>query len=223
MGLAKSYLVLYNFVHTAGWGFILYKLAHHYATHQPYSTVWADVGPAVILFQYAAALEIVHSLIGIVRTPVTTTLVQVFSRVALVAITSHVPEAQRHWVLSLMLFSWAITEVIRYPFYALSQLGAVPYILGWLRYSLFIVLYPSGVTGELGTILVSLDYVKKTNLFGISMPNEINFAFNFYYALLVAIPVYFVGLPWLYSHMLRQRKKFVSGDAAPAKVATKKA
>jgi len=212
MSLVKTYLVLYNFAQTIGWSFILYKLVHHYLTNQPQDKLWQEVGPAVTLFQSAAILEIIHSITGLVRTPAATTFIQVFSRVALVVICAFVPDAQRHWIVSLMLFSWSITEVIRYSFYALSQLDSVPYPLGWLRYTLFIILYPSGVAGEIGTILASLDHVKKTDLFSILMPNAHNFAFSFYYALLAALPVYAVGLPYLYSYMLGQRKRFIYGD-----------
>jgi very-long-chain (3R)-3-hydroxyacyl-CoA dehydratase len=41
---------------------------------------------------------------------------------------------------------WCIAEFVRYPFYQFKGLQAY---LGHLRYNLFIVLYPVGVTGEL--------------------------------------------------------------------------
>ena len=47
------------------------------------------------------------------------------------------------------MFSWAITEIVRYSFYALTLINAVPYALKYLRYSLFLVLYPTGISSEL--------------------------------------------------------------------------
>jgi hypothetical protein len=43
-----------------------------------------------------------------------------------------------------MLFAWCITEVVRYGYFALKQVGVESRALTWLRYSLFIVLYPIG-------------------------------------------------------------------------------
>ena len=79
--------------------------------------------------------------------------------------------------------SWGLVEVPRYLFYALNLLNAVPYPLFWLRYrfakhlcfiifslwnliykfefffnSLFAVLYPTGITGELGTMYHAFNF-----------------------------------------------------------------
>jgi very-long-chain (3R)-3-hydroxyacyl-CoA dehydratase len=52
-----------------------------------------------------------------------------------------------------MVFSWSFTEVIRYGFFALNSiLKESPFIIGIIRYSTFIVLYPTGVLGESLTI-----------------------------------------------------------------------
>ena len=37
----------------------------------------------------------------------------------------------------------------RYSLYAIQLVGTPPYLLTWLRYSFFIVAYPTGVAGEL--------------------------------------------------------------------------
>ena len=54
-----------------------------------------------------------------------------------------------------MILSWATVEVPRYLFYVATIVVSstpqkkTPYLLFWLRYSLFAVLYPTGITGEL--------------------------------------------------------------------------
>jgi len=181
--------------------YILFSIVYHFAEHEHYGDLWVTIAPAVQIFQGLAALEIFHSLLGIVKTPVATTLVQVFSRVALVFITTIVPDTPKHWAVTLMVTSWAITEVVRYLYYALNQNGKAPYWLGWLRYTLFLVLYPSGVSGEVGTIIVSLDYVKSSGWILL------------YYALIASFPAYLIGFPWLFYHMLGQRKRFLSGSS----------
>ncbi|KAF2076712.1 hypothetical protein CYY_001969 [Polysphondylium violaceum] len=213
MKISTLYLVFYNFVQCIGWSYILYLLSLHLITEKSPVGVWDKLGQYVILFQGAAVLEIIHSMVGLVKTPWVTTFIQVFSRVACVFLAYHVPATQNHFFLSLMLMAWSITEVIRYSFYGLSLLNACPYFIGWLRYTTFIILYPSGVAGETGTIYTSLPFVKETGLFSLSLPNSINFAFNFYYALIFSFVFYAVGLPYLYTYMLGQRKRFISGGS----------
>lgn len=60
------------------------------------------------------------------------------------------PPSQVQMGFALMVASWSLVEVPRYAFYIVKLLGgdeAMPYWLKWLRYSLFIVLYPTGITG----------------------------------------------------------------------------
>lgn len=47
-----------------------------------------------------------------------------------------------------MVLSWALTEVVRYTFYATSLVGWEPAPLVWARYSTFFVLYPTGAGSE---------------------------------------------------------------------------
>ncbi len=47
-----------------------------------------------------------------------------------------------------MVLSWALTEVIRYTFYAASLVGWGFAPLLWARYSTFFVLYPTGAGSE---------------------------------------------------------------------------
>ncbi|KAM9982330.1 hypothetical protein ACTFIZ_006852 [Dictyostelium cf. discoideum] len=210
VSIKNLYLVLYNVIQTIGWSFILFKLSTHLFETQSPVGVWEKVGVLVSIFQYAAVLEIVHSVFGLVKTSAVTTFIQVFSRVACVFLAENVPTTQNHFFLSLMLMSWSITEVIRYSFYALSILKIDSYILGWLRYTTFIILYPTGVTGETGTIWTSLEFVKKTKFMTLAMPNSLNFAFDFHNILICSLGFYVVGLPYLYTYMLGQRKKFIA-------------
>jgi very-long-chain (3R)-3-hydroxyacyl-CoA dehydratase len=47
-----------------------------------------------------------------------------------------------------MILAWSLSEIIRYPFYALNLLGYNPYPLLWVRYSAFYVLYIIGASSE---------------------------------------------------------------------------
>ena len=108
-------------------------------------------------------MEILHSAVGLVRSPLFTTMMQVGSRLVLVwGATAWAPACQNHWSLFLMASSWALVEVPRYTFYAVNlYMKTVPYPLFFLRYSLFMVLYPTGITGEVLQMTESLGYWKE--------------------------------------------------------------
>lgn len=58
---------------------------------------------------------------------------------------------------TLMVSAWALSEPFRYLFYIVSAYTKVPpYWLSWVRYSLFIVLYPAGITGAFPLWLAQL-------------------------------------------------------------------
>jgi very-long-chain (3R)-3-hydroxyacyl-CoA dehydratase len=57
-------------------------------------------------------------------------------------------QAQRSPFYASMVLSWALTEVIRYTFYAASIVGWEFAPLLWARYSTFFVLYPIGASSE---------------------------------------------------------------------------
>lgn len=60
-----------------------------------------------------------------------------------------------------MVISWSITEIVRYLNYAFGLLGQKPYILLWLRYTLFFILYPTGAGSEFVLAYTALDLFKK--------------------------------------------------------------
>jgi very-long-chain (3R)-3-hydroxyacyl-CoA dehydratase len=82
-----------------------------------------------------------------------------------------------------------LTEIVRYAYYATSLLKSTPPVLTWLRYSMFLVLYPVGVASELALIW-NADW----------MP---------FRWLIVA--AYAPGFYMLYGYMLKQRGKILSG------------
>jgi hypothetical protein len=89
----------------------------------------------------------------------------VFSRVwALWAVMNIAPPAQTSIFFTMACTSWATVEVPRYLFYALNLLDSVPYPIFWLRYSLFAVLYPTGITGELGCMYYAGLYLYETKV-----------------------------------------------------------
>lgn len=180
--------------------------------HGGVDEVYREVEWTLKIFQTAAILEVLHCAIGLVPSSVVLTAFQVASRVFLTWGVAHsVTGVQSNLGITLFLFAWTITEIIRYSLYALSILGIVPYLLQWCRYTFFIVLYPIGVTGELMTIYYALPYVRKANLYTVTLPNFYNISFNYYYTLHVIMASYLFIFPQLYCHMLAQRRKIIGG------------
>ena len=107
---------------------------------------WSVLAPV----QSLAALEVVHVLLRLVRSPLPTTLMQVSSRLILVwAIVARFSTTHASPIYTTMVLAWSLTEVPRYTYYALGLLRLQPPAwLTWLRYSTFYVLYPLGAGSE---------------------------------------------------------------------------
>ncbi|RMC18732.1 hypothetical protein DUI87_04628 [Hirundo rustica rustica] len=102
-------------------------------------------------------------------------------------------EVQTEDSVLLFVVAWTITEIIRYSFYTFSLLNHLPYLIKWARYTLFIVLYPMGVSGELLTIYAALPFVRQSGLYSISLPNKYNFSFD-YYTFLILVMISYIPI-----------------------------
>uniref|UniRef100_A0A6N2LD53 Very-long-chain (3R)-3-hydroxyacyl-CoA dehydratase n=1 Tax=Salix viminalis TaxID=40686 RepID=A0A6N2LD53_SALVM len=83
---------------------------------------------------------------------------------------------------------------IRYSFFGMKEvLGFAPSWLMWLRYSTFLLLYPTGISSEVGLIYFALPYIKESDKYCIRMPNKWNFSFDNFYAAILALGIYIPG------------------------------
>lgn len=216
--VTKAYLIAYNGLQTVGWSYLLFQLANYYLLGHKEQPLYEYVKWTVIIFQNAAVLEVIHAATGIVPSNPVITAFQVASRVMVVCGVLMPTLAARLTIgLPLALLAWSVTEVIRYGNYTLSLIDMVPYFIKWLRYTTFIALYPIGVTGELLCIYAAQQEVSKTKLWTISLPNTLNFAFNYQYFLIFVMLLYIPLFPQMYLHMFSQRKKVLGRPAGPAK------
>uniref|UniRef100_A0A804QKE1 Very-long-chain (3R)-3-hydroxyacyl-CoA dehydratase n=1 Tax=Zea mays TaxID=4577 RepID=A0A804QKE1_MAIZE len=130
----RLYLSVYNWVSFFGWLQVLYHvtLALLGSGHQ---AVYAAVKLPLLFSQTAALAEILHSITGLVRSPISATLPQVGARIFVTwCIVWSFPETQSHVLVTSLVLSWSITEVIRYPFFGLREaFGITPSWLLWLR------------------------------------------------------------------------------------------
>lgn len=204
----------------AGWALLLTK-ATLYALnmkrwdgHVP--GLYDNIRLSMLVFQTAALLEVLHSALGLVSSGVMTTLMQVYSRVFIVwAIVEGVSGASENIGLLLVCFAWGITEVVRYSYYFCALLDSIPYFLQWCRYTFFFVLYPLGVLGEMLLYFASLPVIRARHQWSLSLPNNANISFSFYYFLIFTMLLYIPLFPQLYGHMIRQRRKVIGGQRSP--------
>ncbi|CEP12671.1 hypothetical protein [Parasitella parasitica] len=196
--LLKTYLVAYNFTSLTGWAYVLFLALAQIVSTGSYKDVFEATWPVLIVVQSTALFEIVHAFFGWVRTPIMTTIMQVFSRIFLIwAVNFPFPQIHCHWSYTTMVVSWSIAEVVRYSYYATNLVSAVPGFITWARYTFFLILYPTGISSELIMIYQSLPHVKAA------------WGELYYYAYIAVILLYGPGSPVMYNHMRIQRNRYL--------------
>ena len=86
------------------------------------------------IFQLASAAEIVHAALGLVGGSPATAAMQWAGRSnVLFGVVAAVPQVQASAAVGAMLLAWALSEVVRYPWYAATTAGICPPWLTWLR------------------------------------------------------------------------------------------
>jgi hypothetical protein len=212
------YLVAYNIACCAGWATVLASAIQTLINGDSLASIYDAPGlPSMLTYvQTAALLEIVHAAIGFVRSPVFVTTLQVGSRIAALFALVNSPSAAHQFGAGLMILSWASVEVPRYAFYVAALITGdatkkTPYPLFWLRYSLFAVLYPTGITGELTVFLAAA----KDDAF-LTYLGEGNTSLMYYF--IMSFPVIYApgALPMIMNMAANRKKAFKKRFAKPA-------
>lgn len=174
---------------------LTHQVHHHEITRFPSALLVTAV------YKSQAKYDLSSPIIGIVRAPLFTTLMQVASRFLLVwGIAFNFPiHTSRSPAYSTMLLAWSITEIIRYSYFAVNLTrGKVPGFMTWLRYNTFFVLYPLGISSECWLIYRA-----------IGPASSLNKAWE--WVLKLILFVYVPGAYVLYTHMMAQRRKVLRG------------
>ena len=230
MALVRSYLIAYNVASLLAWSYFVYRVAAHVSTvvalggleavPAAAASLHSEVGTLLAGLLVAATLEVAHAALGLVRSPVAVTALQVCARlIVLFGATRLTPDAWQDWGFVLMSASWGLAEVPRYAFYVAKLLGVVPAPLTWLRYSLFLALYPFGILGEMREIIAALPFVRATHFASLALPNSANAVFSYEAFMYVLLALYIPGSPTMISYMWVQRCKELSSVSSKGKVA----
>ncbi|ETV73476.1 hypothetical protein H257_11605 [Aphanomyces astaci] len=207
--IKTAYLAGYNVVSAVGWAYILWHLCSLLYDDADVvlssAKLWSRIAIPLEYLQTMALLEVVHALVGVVRSPVGSALMQVSSRLfVLWVVLVLCPSSRYHWGFLLTIGSWSMVEVPRYAFYALSVIGWVPDWLFFLRYHLYLILYITGLVGELTCMVNALPFLS-TGIYSIELPNKHNIAISLHAVVCGMLVLYVVCCPIMYKHMTTQR------------------
>ncbi|KAL9086476.1 MAG: hypothetical protein Q9165_007092 [Trypethelium subeluteriae] len=205
--LKSRYLILYNFISAVLWLTVLGRTTL-LVPLVGYANIHGGVGNFARWTQTLAIMEILHSATGLVRAPLSTTALQVASRLLLIQliVPTFPHTTTQSPAYASMLVAWSSSEVVRYSYFAWA-LGAgsprfVPSALAWLRYNLFFVLYPLGIGSECWLVYQSTAPAGRLGGgWGRWVPR----------GLWAVLAVYVPGSYVLYTHMMRQRRKVMKG------------
>ncbi|KAF5396935.1 Very-long-chain (3R)-3-hydroxyacyl-CoA dehydratase [Paragonimus heterotremus] len=145
------YLLLFNMLQFAGFLCVCGMLVRFLLTggDTAKNDWYGMVIDRLVLVQLIAFLEPLHVLLRWVRGGLLASLFQVLGR-ALVLFLIILPHESLHSETTVfwLFFVWSAVELVRYPFYILSLLGFRNGLLTYLRYTVWIPLYPIGFICE---------------------------------------------------------------------------
>ncbi|OWF54104.1 very-long-chain (3R)-3-hydroxyacyl-CoA dehydratase-like [Mizuhopecten yessoensis] len=204
------YLFVYNLVQYVGFTYIFAALTYHIFKDMNFAfTNTLEISGTQMLFvQTAAVLEIVHPLLGWVKSSPVPAFMQVMGRNFLLFIVlGQEPRLHDKSIVFILFMVWSAIEVVRYPFYMLSVLGKKNTFITWCRYTAWIPLYPLGFISEALIILMAIPYYEDSERFSVFLPNSYNFSFYFPWFLKLYLGIFIPAGYFLMNSMFQQRQK----------------
>lgn len=210
VSLKSGFLFMYNLVQFLGFSWIFFNMTVRlliFGQDSLYDTFHA-ISDVMFFCQILAAVEVLNAAFGVVRTGVIPTLIQVVGRnFILFIIFGSLEEMHQQPVVFFVFYLWSSIEIFRYPFYMLGCFNTEWKTLTWLRYTVWIPLYPLGVIAEAVAVIQSIPIFDKTKLLSISLPKAIGTSISFSYFLYVYLVLMFLGLFINFRHLYKQRKR----------------
>ncbi|XP_004294609.1 PREDICTED: very-long-chain (3R)-3-hydroxyacyl-CoA dehydratase 2 [Fragaria vesca subsp. vesca] len=191
--LSNLYLLAYNSAQAIAWAVCLALSLGSVLSTKTLNGAYASAGDLIYLCQMVAFLEVVHGAVGLVPSGVVIPLMQWAGRTNCMFVMRQTHEVQELPAVLIIFVAWSISEIIRYPTYALNCIRSCPPWLTYLRYSAFLVLYPPGMGGETWIMYYALPFMKK-------------YSFGYYRFLMVVLFCYPFLCLKVYLHMVKQRR-----------------
>ncbi|KAH8356955.1 very-long-chain (3R)-3-hydroxyacyl-CoA dehydratase 3 [Drosophila serrata] len=207
----KVYMIFYNLAMFVGYLYMVAVMGVLYYRDgtESIGKMYANVGNAFKFVQLLQYLEVMHPLFGYTKGSPVVPFFQVSGRnFILFLMIDMEPRMHAKPVVFYVFVIWSLVELVRYPFYLAQLLGREVGLLTWLRYTIWIPLYPMGILCEGIIILRNIPYIDETKRFTVEMPNTWNITFDMVlflkiYLLLLILP----GSYMVMSHMAKLRAK----------------
>lgn len=209
--IKKVYMIFYNLFQFIGFMYILIVIGIRWSRdHQEsMSGTYEAVGNAFKFVQLLQFLEVMHPIFGYTKGGALVPFLQVSGRAfILFAMIDQEPRMTLKPVVFYLFIVWSLIEVFRYPYYLTQLFKFEIGILTWIRYSLWIPLYPLGILCEGIIILRNIPYFEETKRLSVAMPNKWNMAFHmptfmYLYLIFLILP----GIYFIMTHMQAVRSK----------------
>lgn len=207
----KVYMVFYNLCQFVGYTYVLLVMSVLYYRDGPdsMSKIYETVGNPLKFCQLLQYLEVLHPIFGYTKGGPLVPFFQVTGRnfVLFLMITLE-PRMQTKPVVFYIFCIWSLVEVVRYPYYITQMFESNIGLLTWLRYTIWIPLYPMGILCEGIIILRNIPYFEETKRLSVELPNKWNFCFDMptflkAYLIVLVLP----GTYLLMTYMAKARAK----------------
>nr|XP_033775950.1 very-long-chain (3R)-3-hydroxyacyl-CoA dehydratase 3 [Geotrypetes seraphini] len=205
--LKRGYLFMYNLVQFLGFSWIFVNMTIRLLVlgEDSFYDTFHTMADVMYFCQMLAVLEIIHPLIGLVKTGIFGSVIQVFGRnFILFVVLGCLEEMQNKAVVFFIFYSWSMIEIIRYPFYMLASMDTEWRLLTWLRYTIWIPLYPIGTGAEAVAVIQAIPVVNETGKFSVTLP-YLGLSISFSLFLQIYLILSFIGLAINFRYLYKQR------------------
>lgn len=205
-----GFLLIYNLVQFLGfsWIFVNMMVRVFIIGQDSLYDTFHSMADMMFFCQILASVEVLNAAFGVVKTGVVPTLIQVVGRnFILFIIFGSLEEMHNKPVVFFVFLLWSAIEIFRYPFYMLACLNTEWKTLTWLRYTVWIPLYPLGVLAEAVAVIQSIPIFDETKLFSIPLSKPSGTSISFSRFLHVYLVLMFLGLFLNFKHLYNQRRK----------------
>ncbi|CAN9499348.1 unnamed protein product [Ophioblennius macclurei] len=210
ISLKTGFLFVYNLVQFLGfsWIFINMTVRLFIFGQDSFYDTFHTMSDVMFFCQTLACVEVLNAAFGIVSTSVIPTFFQVVGRnFILFIIFGSLEQMHNKAVVFFVFYLWSSIELVRYPFYMLGSLNINWKTLTWLRYTIWIPLYPLGASAEAVAVMQSIPIFDQTKLFSIPLPKAVGTSLSFSYFLYLYLVLMVVGLFFNIKHLYKQRQK----------------
>uniref|UniRef100_A0A3Q2WVP4 Very-long-chain (3R)-3-hydroxyacyl-CoA dehydratase n=1 Tax=Haplochromis burtoni TaxID=8153 RepID=A0A3Q2WVP4_HAPBU len=176
--------------------------------HNSFYDTFHTTADIMYFCQMMAVLEVINPLLGLVKTGAFPAMIQVAGRnVILFVVFGSLDEMQNKPVVFFPNLLY-----IRYPYYMLACISTEWKMLTWLRYTIWIPLYPLGVIAEAVAVIQSLPIFDETRLFSLPLPEMLGNSLSFSYTLQLYLVFMFLGNTFW---SMRKAKNRASSTSVP--------